>query len=144
MRYRNQHFGFELELPAGWSEPGFFKKVFSAGRYAQQSMHPEFYGHNNSSIKIASGPISPGLSAKQQKSNLEKIAQKYGHDVIELDTINVGGINHATMLCRIPGVGVIKNYSLIFGSMEYLITAQGDWEECDSIIKTFKLTSKQI
>lgn len=139
MRYQNQHWGFELDLPPGWGEPGFFKRLFSVGRYAQQAANPEFYARDGSSIKIAVGPISPVPSAEQQQSNLGAIARRHGHDVIEAGTINVGGRSHATMLCRVPGVGVLKNYSLIFGTMEYLVTAQGDWQECDSIVKTFKV-----
>ncbi|MEW6162537.1 MAG: hypothetical protein AB1606_04405 [Nitrospirota bacterium] len=139
MKYRNQHWRFELDLPPGWAEPGFFRRLLAFGRYAQQGQHPEFYGPGDSSIKIASGPISPVPSAEQQQSNLEAIARRHGHDVIETRTINVGGRSHATMLCRAPGVGVVKNYSLIFGTTEYFVTAQGDWQECDSIIKTFKV-----
>lgn len=139
MKYRNRHWGFELDLPSGWAEPGFFKRLLSLGRYAQQRMHPEFYGPGGSSIKIAVGPISPVPSAEQQQSNMEAIARRHGHEVIETGTIDVGLKNHASMLCRVPGIGVLKNYSLIFGTTEYFVTAQGDWQECDSIIKTFKV-----
>ena len=138
MRYQNKHWGFKLDFPAGWFEPGFFKRLFSSGRYAQQDVYPEFYGPEGASIKIMSGPISPVPSTEQQ-INLKTIAEKHGHDVIETGTIKVGGISHATMTCRIPDAGVLKNYSLIFGRTEHFITARGDWQECDSIIKTFKV-----
>jgi len=140
MTYRNLHWGFQLDFPSGWGEPGFFKHLLSFGRYAKQGVHPEFYGRDGSSIKIAIGPISPVPSAEEQRSNLKAIASRHGHDVIETSTINVSGRDHATMLCRVPRVGVLKNYSLIFGTTEYFVTAQGNWQECDSIVKTFKVT----
>ncbi|MDP3062718.1 MAG: hypothetical protein Q8O40_05855 [Chloroflexota bacterium] len=138
MRYRNQRWGFELDLPSGWREPGFFKRLLSFGRYAQQDVHPEFCASDGSSIKFTIGPISPVPSVEQQRSNLAAIAGRHGHDVIETGTMSVAGRNHATMQCRVPGVGVLKNYSLIFGTTEYFVTAHGDWQECDSIVRTFK------
>ena len=139
MRYHNQHWRFKLDLPPGWGEPSVLKRLLSFGRYAHQTVHPEFYARDGSSIKIAVGPITPVPSAEEQQSNLETIARRHGHDVIETGAINVDGRSHATMLCRVPAIGVIKNYSLIFGTTEYFVTAEGDWQECDSIIKTFKV-----
>ena len=144
MTYRNSHLKFELELPPGWSEPGFFKRLLSPGRYAQQALHPEFYGGNGSSIKIAIGSVSPVPSPEQQRRNLEAIARRHGHEVVETDTINVGGVRHATMVCRVQDVGVLKSYSLIIGTTEYLVTARGDWQECDSIVKTFKFAGDVV
>lgn len=138
MKYKNRKWGFELDLPTGWGEPGFFKHLFSFFRYAQQSTQPEFYGPAGASLKLAIGPISPVPSLQEQQRNLERIAAKYGHEVIEIGEIDVGGKSHATMLCDIPGVGVVKNYSLIFQGKEYLVTAQGNWNECDSIVKSFR------
>ena len=140
MRYRNQRWGFELDLPPGWAEPGFFRRLLSFGRYAQQGVHPEFYSRGGSSIKIAIGPISPVPSAEEQQRNLVSIAGRHGHDVIETGTMQVGGKDHATMLCRVPGVGVLKTYSLIFGTTEYLVTARGDWHLCDSVVESFNVT----
>jgi hypothetical protein len=143
MKYRNQHWGFEIDLPLGWTEPNFFRRLLSFGRYAKQSVHPGFYACDGSSLKIAIGPISLVPSAEQQRMNLEVIAHRHGHEVIETGTIDLGGKIHATMVCRIPGVGIIKNYSLIFGTTEYFVTAQGNWQDCDSIVKTFKIVSSQ-
>ena len=140
VRYHNPEWEFSLDLPNGWAEPGFRKRASSFFRYAKQSTQPEFYGPSGASLKIAIGPISPAPSVEEQQSNLRRIAAKYMHDVIEIGEITVGGKRHAAMLCRIPGVGIVKNYSLIFGGTEYLVTAQGNWSECDSIVGSFNRT----
>ncbi|MEW6533598.1 MAG: hypothetical protein AB1473_22410 [Thermodesulfobacteriota bacterium] len=144
MKYRNRHWGFELELPKGWRPPGYLKRLFWFSRYAQQSIHPQFYGPSGAKLKIAVGPIWPVPSVEEQQNNLANIATKYGHRVIEMDEIRVSGKRHATMICRILEVGVVKNYSLIFHGTEYLITAQGDWRECDSIVESFNLDMRTV
>jgi len=124
--------GFHVSLPQGWRKAGLLRRLLFMG-------NPELYGPGGRSIKFAIGPISPAPSAEQQRNNLEAIAVRHGHHVIETDIIEVGGRDHATMVCRVPGVGVLKNYSLIFGETEYFVTAQGDVNELDSIIRTFRV-----
>ena len=141
MNYKNVHWGFELVLPISWHEPGLLKRIFFFFRYSQQNINPEFYGPNQSSLKIAIGPIHPKPSLKNQQNNLSNLAMKYNHEIIEIGQINVCDMEHATMTCRIPYVGVVKNYSLIFSNIEYFITAQGDLHECDSIVRSFQRQS---
>lgn len=124
--------GFQISLPQGWRKAGLLRRLLFAG-------NPILYGPHGRSIKFAIGPISPAPSPEEQRSNLEAIALRHGHDIIETDIIKVGGRDHATMVCRVPGVGVLKNYSLIFGKTECLVTAQRDVNDLDSIIKTFRV-----
>jgi len=130
-RFHDSDSGFEIDLPAGWRIPSLFSRVTSNG-------NPEFYGSDGSALKFAVGPIDPLLCAKQQKVNLQTIAAKYGHKVLSVDEIEIGGKTHATMVCTIPQLGTLKNYSLIFKETEYLITARGDFDVCDSIVRTFR------
>ncbi len=134
-RYINGTWHFEIELPADWKQPGFFHRVLSGG-----SSNPELYGPGRSSIKFAIGSIYPVPSPKTQQSNLALIAHRHGHDVIELGAIVVGRKEHATMLCSIPGVGMVKNYSLIFKQTEYLVTARGEISMLDRIVQSFRRT----
>ena len=89
-------------------------------------------------MKFAIGPICPEPTVDEQKQNLERIASKYGHTVLTTGEIEVAGKRHATMTCEVPRVGLLKNYSLIFDGIEYLVTARGDPEVCDAIVKTFR------
>ena len=89
-------------------------------------------------MKFAIGPICPEPTVDEQKQNLERIASKYGHTVLTTGQIEVAGKRHATMTCEVPHVGLLKNYSLIFDGIEYLVTARGDPEVCDEIVKTFR------
>ena len=139
MKFVINYWGFEFDLPSGWSEPGALRRQLSPGRHAHQKTQPEFYGPDDASIKFVIGPVSPVPSVNQQQNNLETTALRSGHDIIEIGTISVGGKNHATIICNIPGIGTLKHYSVIFGTTEYLITARGDWQECDSIVKTIKI-----
>jgi len=138
MKYYNTRWGFEIQLPKGWYEPSLFKRILFFFRYGQQAIQPEFYGPHGSSLKFAVGPISPVPSVERQLENLQRIALKYGHDVVKTNQIEVNGKKHATMISRIPYVGEVKSYSLIFDGMEYLVTGRGDFEQIDSIVKSFK------
>jgi hypothetical protein len=138
-KYINKYWGFEFDLPPGWFAPGVLERHLSPGRYAHQKTQPEFYGPNGASIKFAIGPISPVPSVNQQQDNLKTTAQSSGHNNIETGTISVGGKNHATIMCNIPGIGTLKHYSVIFETTEYLVTARGDWQQCDSMVKSIKV-----
>jgi len=118
-----------LALPKDW------RPVASP---ASAAGHMEFSGPAGSSIKFAIGPICPEPTVEEQKHNLERIASKHGHTVLTTGEIEVAGKRHATMTCEVPHVGLLKNYSLIFDGIEYLVTARGDPEICDAIVKTFK------
>lgn len=120
-----------IALPNDWRPAGFLRRLFSRG-------HMEFFGPDRSSIKFAIGPIVPEPTVEEQRRNLERIASKYGHRVLTTGEIEVAGKKHATMTCEVPLVGVLKNYSLIFDGIEYLVTARGDMTVCDSIVNTFR------
>lgn len=120
-----------MALPNGWRPAGFLRRLLSRG-------HMEFFGPDGSSIKFAIGPICPEPTVEEQKQNLERIASKHGHTVLTTGEIEVAGKRHATMTCEVPHVGVLKNYSLIFDGIEYLVTARGDPQVCDAIVKTFR------
>ncbi len=131
-RYKNIKWGFSVNLPQGWKAPGFFRTIVS-----DQATNPEFFGSNGSSVKFAVGPISPQTTAKDQIENLKIIAEKYGHNVIETETIKVNGVESAVVVTDIPRIGVVKNYSLIFGGTEYFVTASGDFSDSDKIVNSF-------
>ena len=127
MIYRNKSRGFEIALPAGWSEPGVLRRIF--GSY--DSSNPEFFGPDGKSLKFAIGPIHPEPSPIAMHENLRRIAAKHGHDVMKLETISAGGREHATMVydCLHPSMDQLlvlrfKNYHLVFHGVEYVITAR--------------------
>ncbi|MGA9364910.1 MAG: hypothetical protein WBW16_11160 [Bacteroidota bacterium] len=120
-----------MALPKDWRPPGLLRRFLSAG-------HMEFFGPDGSSIKFAIGPICPELTVEEQKRNLERIASKHGHTVLTTGEIEVAGKKHATMTCKMPHVGVLKTYSLILDGIEYLVTAKGDPQVCDAIVRTFR------
>jgi hypothetical protein len=144
VKYVNKYWGFEFDLPPGWSAPGALRRQLSPGRYTHQNTQPEFYGPDDASIKFIIGPISPVPSVNQQQDNLKTNAQGSGHDIIEVGTISVGGKNHATVMCNISGIGTLKHYSVIFETTEYLVTARGNWQQCDSIVKSIKVNQRGL
>lgn len=120
--YHNPVWGFSLQLPTGWREPGVIARVFLFFHYAAQSSQPEFYGPGGATVKFAIGPISPEPSAEMQQQTLQHIAMKRGEQVIGVSTVQIGGRRHATMTVDIPYVGRVKHYSLIFRGTEYLVS----------------------
>lgn len=138
--YINQVWGFELQLPPGWREPGIIARVLFFFRYGFQASQPEFYGPCGWSLKFAIGPISPEPTAEQQQQTLKHIAMKRCEQVISVGTIKVGGRRHATMTVDIPYVGRIKHYSLVFRGIEYLVSARAPERIADSIVASFRQT----
>ncbi len=136
--YRNPIRGFTLVLPDGWREPSWLIRLLSLGRFRHQKEQPQFFGPFNSSLKFTIGTIHPVPEVIEQQKNLERLADTHGNRVNYLGVISVNGKDHATMICLTPGVGEIKIYSLIFGNTQYLITAQGRYQETDSIVKSFQ------
>lgn len=155
IKYRNSRNKFEIELPDEWHGPGLISRLL------RMDANPEFYGPKRTSLKFAVGPISPEPSLREQQLNLERIARKYGHDVVDVSSIEVSGKEHATIICNVPLIQQppvimgrpeytirpvpsipLKNYSLVFDGIEYLVTASIDRfpaENFDDIIRTFRL-----
>jgi len=148
MTYRDKRLGFEITFPSGWRCPAFLHKLFRLPlrlMFASPALAggPEFYGPSGDSIKLAVGPISPVPSVSQHQRNVQAMAVRHGHRVLKVATIAVAGKSHATMAVDIPsptGSMRLKNYFLIFGRTEYVVTAslEAGEEEYDAIVKTFR------
>lgn len=136
--YRNPVWGFTIALPDGWREPSLLIRLLSFGRYRNQKEQPQFFGPFNSSLKFTIRPINQVPGVIEQQKNLERLADTHGNRVNYLGVIHVNGKDHATMICLTPGVGEMKIYSLIFSNTQYLITAQGRYQETDFIVKSFR------
>ncbi len=139
-RYRNTLSGFEVDLPEGWSEYGFFKRLFRTYDPAQ----PELAGPNGADLKFAVGPIArePGLEEMQR--NLDAIARRHGHWVVDVGSISVAGTEHATIMYHVPlgpfrpvtegyasQLGLqtgptlrAKNYHIVLNGVEYVMTGK--------------------
>ena len=146
--YRDTRLKFEIDIPEGWKRPGFLHRlsrlplrlIFSPPDVAGG---PEFYGPSGDTIKLSIGPISPEPNVKQHQKNIAAMAERHGHRVIRIDTIEVAGKLHATMVVDMPvpgGSRRVKNYFLIFKGMEYVIisTLESGEEACDAIVKTLR------
>jgi len=72
------------------------------------------------------------------------MAARHGHRVVTVDTVDVAGRTHATMVVDVPlpsgKVIRVKNYFLIFHGTEYVITSNLRAGEAfyDQIVRTFK------
>jgi hypothetical protein len=133
MRYRNEQWGYELELPSGWHTPGIIRRIIHPGRHSSQNAHPTFYGPGNVKLKISSGHAG--------FQNLELVVERAGHNVLNLGTIVTGGKSHDTVLCDVPGAGRLKNYAIRFEGIEHLITTDAPERVGDSIVSTFSVHS---
>jgi len=135
--YRDKNWEFELQLPDGWRGPGFWQRRNRKGS-------PELFGPRGESIKFAIGPISPAPEYRAHAENLKRIATQHGHHVIGSGSIEVAGIQHATVTVEIPvapGRSLrLKHYALILDGIEYFATASLSSGEpaMDSIMRTFQ------
>ncbi|MGD0294282.1 MAG: hypothetical protein ABSB30_10535 [Terracidiphilus sp.] len=149
MKYRCKGLGFEVVLPEGWRSPGILHRLLRlplrlmfAG--PELAGGPEFYGPANDTIKFAIGPIAPEPSVAKHQADVAAMAARHGHRVVTVDTVDVAGRTHATMVVDVPlpsgKVIRVKNYFLIFHGTEYVITSNLRAGEAfyDQIVRTFK------
>lgn len=152
MIYRDRKIGFEITFPEGWKRPGILHRLLLLPlrlllrlMFASPALTwtTEFYGPAGEAMKFAVGPISPELSVSEHQRNVQIIAMRRGHRVVEVSTIEVAGKMHATMVVDIPspsGWMRLKNYFLIFRGTEYVVTVPliAVEEEYDQIVETFR------
>lgn len=135
--YLDKNSEFEIQLPDGWRGPGFWQR-------RKQKGSPEFFGPRGESIKFAIGPISPVPEYRAHAENLKRIAAQHGHRVIGSGSIEVAGMQHATVTVEIPvapGRSLrLKNYALILDGIEYFVTASlsSGEQTVDSIVRTVR------
>ena len=138
--YQNAQWGFQIDLPQGWKEPGIFHKLFSG-------TGPEFFGPhekvrkkystetpdptNEAALKFVVSPIPLEPTVEKQQSFLEHSAGMHKHNVIDTGTITLLGKIHATIVYEAPRPGFdnilvyrFKKYHLIFNQIEYVVTAK--------------------
>jgi len=123
-KYQNKHWNFEITLPGGWRGPGFFGRLMGGER------NPTITGPGKAELKLAIGPILPEPSVHEMQRNLQVIANRHDHPIQEIDSIDVMGKQHATMLYQVPFefpwslrvAHQFKNYHLVFDGIEYVVT----------------------
>jgi hypothetical protein len=126
MVYTNERWNYQLHLPDGW-------RLQSEG-----GGQPEF-SSDSASLKIAAGPVPMGRRPQDELFVLRSVAAKYGHRVTSDGLLRADGLDHATITCDAPGLGILKTYGLVFLDREFLITGAGDLKACDAAVMTFQL-----
>jgi hypothetical protein len=102
---------------------------------------PEF-SSVSASLKIAAGPVPMGRRPQDELFVLRKVAAKFRHRVISDGLVRADGMDHATITCDVPEIGILKTYGLIFLDREFLITGGGDQTACDATVRTFRLVNR--
>jgi hypothetical protein len=122
--YANDRWGFQISLPEGWAEPGFLRRLLRP----YDPGNPELYGPKGAALKFAIGRISPEPNLQQMQRKVESVARKYGHLVVETDSLSVSGKEHATILYHIPLPGDrslrLKNYHIVLNGIEFVATGK--------------------
>jgi hypothetical protein len=125
--------GLRTGTPFGMAHTRNNQADYSSRRYSSQNAHPTFFGPGNVKLKISSGHAG--------FQNLELVAERAGHNVLNLGTIVAGGKSHDTVLCDVLGAGRLKNYAIRFEEIEHLITTDAPERVGDTIVSTFSVHS---
>ncbi len=134
--YRNERLGFRIDVPVEWALPvraGSDGVIFRCGP--------------GEDLNIIVGPLPSRSSMQDTERQFTQYAQERGYDDLELGRILVGGKNHIWARYRLERKLWYKKYLIVFGGMEYAITAtchdqwvsaqkDGVW---DAMITTFRL-----
>ena len=133
--YRNKRLGFQINVPAEWALPvraGSDGVIFRCGP--------------DEALNIIAGPLPP-RSYQDTERQFAQYAQERGYDDLEVGRILVGGKNHIWARYRLEHRLWYKKYLIVFGGMEYAITAtcNDQWvfaqkdRVWDAMVITFRL-----
>ena len=135
--YKNVVLGFEIEIPDQWSGPT---------RVAENTLL--FNRFPIETFNFVIGPILPERLLEYTEFEFRQYAQRKKHTNLKFGRIAVGGKDHVwARYCMING-NWTKKYLIVFGRVEYAITAicanentlserESIW---DTIVKSFRLS----
>ena len=114
--YRNNQYGFEIELPAEWSlHRG--RAIKGPGGEMVAFLH-----ETGDNLNITIGPAMPGSLADVERQFVQ-YAQSRQYTELELGRISVGDKDHVWARYRMGTGDWGKKYLLVFGEIEYAMTA---------------------
>ena len=135
--YKNSELGFEIALPKQWPYP---IKVSSDSIV--------FFNSKNETMNMVVGPLAPERLPDYTKFEFQQYAHRKKYEKLEFGEIRVGETDHIWAKYRIKPGEFAKKYMIVFGGIEYAITAlctneaiisqrESGWDE---IVKSFRLS----
>ena len=149
--FRNERYGFEIDLPDDWSysSPGLLKRLLGFGKKQFTFRGP--WGYYLHLLVSSLASFEPEYNFSENVSMFKAYASRCGYTEVECGTIKVKNRDHFWSRYRIGGRLLTKKYTIILQRREYVITCRlglGDVEDkeikekerrYDRIVSTFRL-----
>jgi len=137
--YKNRTHGFEIDIPKHWPNP--------------IELTPESLVFNctpKESLNFVVGPLIPERISEYTEFEFRQYAQKKGYSNLDFGRISVGNKNHVWARYNMGGLWT-KKYMIVFGGIEYSITATCYFPEMltemekvwDAVVGSFLLSKER-
>jgi hypothetical protein len=123
--YRNDKFGFEIDLPEGWAITTGMSRipVILSNVINQANILEEFGNSNNERINIVVDQMRPEIPPDINKYIFLLHAQDMNYTEVQFGDITIQGRDHATACYVMNLKGWLKKYLIVLNGYGYAITA---------------------
>ena len=125
LKYRNEKYGFEIDLPSGWGTTSGFSRipVILSNLIQQANILEEFSDGEKERLNIVVELLQPEIPPDINELIFTLRAQEMNYTDVQFGRITVGGRVHACISYVMNKKGWLKKYLIVLNGYGYALTA---------------------
>lgn len=124
-KYRNEEYGFEIDLPGGWGVTSGFSRipVILSNMIQRANILEEFSDGDKARLNIVVELLQPEIPPDVNELIFTLRAQEMNYAEVQFGRIAVGGREHACVSYVMNQKGWLKKYLIVLNGYGYALTA---------------------